>query len=127
MKKVLNLSIIFILIILSCVLLHYSISNRGISSVNLDIETKSVLDNEDATCKNIYVVDNYNGGDIETNIDDDNYYMIVSNKEISDEDAIKMADDLEKSKEFMIKKMNESINEMIKIQEFFNNFFTNQS
>ena len=70
--------------------------------------------------KNIYVIDEYEGEDIETNIDDDNYYFIVSNKKVSDEDAYQMVENMEITRSKMMEHFNRTMDEMRRFQEMFN-------
>ena len=67
--------------------------------------------------------DEYNGDNIETNIDDDNYYMIVSNKKISDEKAIEMAEELDNTSKILQERMNQTINDMLKFQKMMQKMF----
>lgn len=79
--------------------------------------------NQGGNGQNIYVVDEYNGENIETNINDNNYYMIVSNKKISDEQAMEMTEELDKTAQLMQERMYNTINEMIVIQKMIKEIF----
>ena len=126
MKKVFKVSIIFICLILTCLIFSsINVRTNNILSISQGnhYESKDILDNNQQNTQNIYVFDEYNGDNIETNIDDDNYYMIVSNKKISDEKAIEMAEELDNTSKILQERMNQTINDMLKFQKMMQKMF----
>lgn len=126
MKKVFKISIIFICLVLSCLCMrNMQLSSKVVLSIGQGnkYETKEILKDNQNTSQNIYVFDEVDGDNIETNIDDDNYYMIVSNKKISDEQAVEMVEELDNVSKTMQERMNKTINEMINFQKMMQKMF----
>ena len=126
MKKVFKISIIFICLVLSCLCMrNMKLSSKVVLSIGQGnkYETKEILKDNQNTSQNIYVFDEVDGDNIETNIDDDNYYMIVSNKKISDEQAVEMVEELDNVSKTMQERMNKTINEMINFQKMMQKMF----
>lgn len=126
MKRVFKVSIIFICLVLTCLLFsNLNIKTNNVLSISQGnhYETKDLSENNQQTTQNIYVFDECNGDNVEANIDDDNYYMIFSNKKISDEKAVEMAQELDNVSELIQERVNKTINEMLNFQKMMQKMF----
>lgn len=74
--------------------------------------------------KSIYVVDEYNGEQVDFNGTDSDYYVIVSNKKVSDEQAVQMVNDMERTKNRMDEYFDFMTNQMEQMRQMMEDIFS---
>lgn len=124
MKKLIILVLSIFLSLLCCLTIN-NINAKNLtatSNVNADFkqDSKDFVDRQDNEEVNVYVKDKTN--DFNFNTDDNNFYFVASNKELSDEEVIDKVEKINKLQENFndyFNKLNKIFNELTNLENLF--------